>query len=165
MPALTARRARLARAHHWPVKRAVTGWAGVPRTPPGSVPIDRIARLLCKLTHACVSVNTWGFLLQPSSLSRCGRVPERSMNFASSPYQNDEDPCCSDVTPIPRRGRRAGRNGGAVGYHADLDPDKRRPYNHWCVGQPVDVAGSGQACGNDWWLRSGWAETPLSWVF
>ncbi len=78
--------------------------------------------------------------------------------------ENGTDPGNFDESPIPRRGRRAGRNGGAVGYNADLDPDKRRPCSHWCGGQPVDVTGSGQACGDNWWLRSGWAETPLSWV-
>src|SRR5688572_12656642 len=51
---------------------------------------------------------------------------------------------------------------GSVGYICALRPDKRRPCNHWCGGQPVDETGSGQACGDEWWLRSGWATTPLS---
>jgi hypothetical protein len=49
-----------------------------------------------------------------------------------------------------------------VGYPRALRPDKRRPCNHWCGGQPVDETGAGQACGDEWWLRSGWAKTPLS---
>src|SRR5215217_8830772 len=66
-----------------------------------------------------------------------------------------------DESPIPRRGRREGRNGGAVGDTGGRHADKRRPCQHWCGGQPVDETGAGQACGDQWWLRSGWAKTPL----
>src|SRR5918992_1284518 len=50
----------------------------------------------------------------------------------------------------------------AVGYTRALRPDKLRPCNHWCGGQPVDETGSGQARGDEWWRRSGWAMTLLS---
>src|SRR5262249_32173186 len=52
-----------------------------------------------------------GGRLQPEE--RCGWV-------GVTPHWSDG---CSDVTPIPRRGRRVGRNGGPIGYNADLDPD------------------------------------------
>jgi hypothetical protein len=50
---------------------------------------------------------------------------------------------------------------GSVGYPRARRPDKRRPCNHWCVVQPVAETGAGQACGEAWWLRSGWATPPL----
>jgi hypothetical protein len=66
-----------------------------------------------------------------------------------------------DESTIPLCSMREGRNGGAVGYTGGPHPDKLRPCNHWCGGQPVDETGSGQACGDEWWRRSGGATTPL----
>jgi hypothetical protein len=55
-----------------------------------------------------------------------------------------------------------GETGAIVRYNLDRYPDKLRPCKDWCGGQPAGETGSGQACGDEWWLRSDWAQTPLS---
>jgi len=49
-----------------------------------------------------------------------------------------------------------------VGYTPDLGPDTRRPCQHWWATPPGGETGAGQAGGDEWGRRSGWAKTPLS---
>jgi hypothetical protein len=68
------------------------------------------------------------------------------------------------VTRLPYRcavGARA-ETGAIARDHLDLYPDKRRPCTDWGGGPPAGETGSGQAGGDEWWLRSGWAQTPVS---
>jgi hypothetical protein len=58
--------------------------------------------------------------------------------------KNDDDPGNFGESPIPRCGRRAGRNRSAVRYTIAPYPDKLRPCKHWCVVQPAGETGSGQ---------------------
>jgi hypothetical protein len=71
---------------------------------------------------------------------------------------------CGSLMRMPYRCAVSVRaeTGAAVRDHPDCCPDTRRPCQDWCAEQPVDETDSGQACGDDWWLRSGGAQTPLS---